>query len=329
MPQYSEDDINHAINAVSNGQSIRSASREWGVPMRTLQHRTHGTQRREAAFSHLQRLAPTQESHLAERIRIQASLGAPPTHQQVREFAQRILRAKGDSSPLGKNWTQNFIKRNPSIKIRRSRAIDSQRISGASTDVIRSWFRHLDIPEIKAINPCNRYNMDETGIQEGKGSNGLVLGSAEGTTLLKKQPGSRVWTSLIECVSATGDTLPPLVIFKGKTIQQQRFPLDLGPFATWKFTVTENGWTSDSTAIQWLQEIFIPSTQPSDPSEPRLLILDGHGSHETTDFMYLCYTHNIRLFFLPPHASHVLQPLDLPVFGPLKTAYQKELRYLD
>jgi hypothetical protein len=102
--------------------------------------------------------------------------------------------------------------------------------------------------------------MDESGILEGKGSNGLVLGSAEKTAIQKKQPGSRAWTSFIECISATGTALPPLVIFKGKSVQQQWFPLDLAIYASWKFTATENGWITDSTAVEWLEKVFIPLT---------------------------------------------------------------------
>ncbi|KAK1843654.1 transposase [Colletotrichum chrysophilum] len=44
--------------------------------------------------------------------------------------------------------------------------------------------------------------------------------------------------------------------------------------------------------------------------------------------MWLCYTNNIYLLFLPPHTSHVLQPLDQSVFSPVKAAYRKELGYL-
>ncbi|WP_461110078.1 hypothetical protein [Tessaracoccus terricola] len=148
--------------------------------------------------------------------------------------------------------------------------------------------------------------MDETGILEGRGSNGLVLGSTEARNLQKKQPGSRAWTTLVECISAIGSAVPPLVIYKGRSIQQQWFPLDLQPYANWRFHTTENGWTDNETAIYWLQEIFIPSTQPTDPSTARLLILDGHGSHESTEFMYLCYINKIHLLYLPPHTSHVL-----------------------
>ena len=41
--------------------------------------------------------------------------------------------------------------------------------------------------------------------------------------------------------------------------------------------------------------------------------------------MWLCFQNNIHLLFLPPHTSHVLQPLDLSIFGPLKKAYKKEV----
>ncbi|KAK6206190.1 transposase [Colletotrichum tabaci] len=328
MSQYTEDEVNQALEAISNGQSIRKAAQQYGVPRTTLQHRLQGTQTRASAFSDLQRLTVSQEAKLAEWVRIQHALGLPPTHQQVKLFAERILHTMGDTQPIGRGWMQAFIRRNPSVKVQRSRPIDSRRVNGASTEVIRDWFKHLAMPEIISIKPANRYNMDETGILEGQGSNGLVLGMSETKSVRKKQPGSRAWVSIIECISALGHRLHPLIIYKGMTVQQQWFPLDLGPYEGWQFTATENGWTTDATAVEWLQKVFIPQTVPQGKEEVRLLILDGHGSHTTTDFMWLCYINNIHLLFLPPHTSHVLQPLDQSVFGPLKAAYRKELGYL-
>jgi hypothetical protein len=34
--------------------------------------------------------------------------------------------------------------------------------------------------------------------------------------------------------------------------------------------------------------------------------------------------HNVVLFVLPPHTSHLTQPLDVGAFGPLKSMYSKE-----
>jgi len=107
-------------------------------------------------------------------------------------------------------------------------------------------------------------------------------------------------------------------------VQEQWFPKDLGQFEGWEFTATNNGWTTDGTAVEWLQKVFLPRTQPPTP-EPRLLILDGHGSHVTKEFMSLCLQNNVFLLYLPPHTSHVLQPLDLSVFSPLKHAYRQKI----
>jgi hypothetical protein len=99
---------------------------------------------------------------------------------------------------------------------------------------------------------------------EGQEVNGLVIRSVNRRFVQKKQPGSKAWTSFIECISATGATLSPLVMFKGKTVQQQWFPTTLDTFKGWQFTATENGWTSDDTAIEWLSRVSIPSTAPQD-----------------------------------------------------------------
>ena len=86
-------------------------------------------------------------------------------------------------------------------------------------DIIKPWFNKLEIPEIKAIKPENRWNMDEAGIMKGQGVNGLVIGSTNRRFVQRKQPGSKAQTSFIECISATGVALDPLVIFKGKSVQ--------------------------------------------------------------------------------------------------------------
>jgi hypothetical protein len=71
----------------------------------------------------------------------------------------------------------------------------------------------------------------------------------------------------------------------------------------------------------------LPSLQPN-TSTWRLLILDGHGSHTAIDFLWFCKQQQIYLSFLPGHASHVLQPLDLGVLAPLKSRYRSQIAAL-
>jgi 4-hydroxybenzoate polyprenyltransferase len=86
---------------------------------------------------------------------------------------------------------QAYLRRNPVSKTKRFRNIDSQRVNGATTSIIKSWFQLLLLPQIQAIKPEHRYNMDGSGIMEGFGANGLVVGSSEKRAIQKKQPGAR------------------------------------------------------------------------------------------------------------------------------------------
>jgi len=56
--------------------------------------------------------------------------------------------------------------------------------------------------------------------------------------------------------------------------------------------------------------------------------MDGHDSHNTIKFDAYCRDRSIITLCMPPHASHLLQPLDVGVFGPLKKAYGREIESL-
>ena len=92
MKSYCEEDVNLAIQAVHMGRSIRKAALEWGVPRATLQDRLNGTPTMQVAKSGSQRLSPVLKDHVTQWILIQAAVSLPPTHAQVWEFVQRILK---------------------------------------------------------------------------------------------------------------------------------------------------------------------------------------------------------------------------------------------
>ena len=79
----------------------------------------------------------------------------------------RVLAAKRDVKPLGKRWMAGFIRRNPILRTKRQFWIDSVRVNGAISEVIKPWFQKLEVPIVKAIKPENRWNMDKAGIMEG------------------------------------------------------------------------------------------------------------------------------------------------------------------
>jgi hypothetical protein len=70
---------------------------------------------------------------------------------------------------------------------------------------------------------------------------------------------------------------------------------------------------------------FLTHTKDRRVGRYQLLILDGHESHHSVDFDQLCKDSNIIALCMPPHLSHLLQPLDVGCFSPLKHAYGDQI----
>ena len=87
-------------------------------------------------------------------------------------------------------------------------------------------------------------------------------------------------------------------------------------------TLSENGWTSNSIGYEWIQH-FDRHTNARTVGTYRLLILDGHESHLSAQFQHYCIERKIITLYMPPHSSHILQPLDVSCFAPLKLSYRR------
>jgi len=60
------------------------------------------------------------------------------------------------------------------------------------------------------------------------------------------------------------------------------------------------------------------------PTRPLLLLLDGHSSHYQPSLLRKAAESGIIVFCLPPHTSHLSQPLDRTCFSPSKSAWHQE-----
>jgi hypothetical protein len=77
-----------------------------------------------------------------------------------------------------------------------------------------------------------------------------------------------------------------------------------------------------------MKRVFNPQTKARAKQRPRILICDGFGTHETLEILEFCLENRITLCQLPSHTSYKLQPCDVSVFSPLKTAYRNQVERL-
>ena len=309
-------------------ENISKAAAAHGVARQTLADRLKGWTSKKQAQNSQQALPPAAETALVEHIRHCAAGGFPLNPADVHVAAQGLAHgssAGSGTTKLGHDWLSGFLLRHPAIKSCWSRCLENACVRSTDSKGIWKWFnRLLEAVQEYRISPNLIFNMDETGFLFGQGGSQRVLVPAgDPASRFKAQPGNRESATVIECIGSGGQVLPPMIITRGKvhTVGEQRRMEDIP--ATWHFSKGPSGWTDNELATLWVDKVFDAITRPSSPSEWRLLIIDGHKSHVSTKFLEALWHRHIVPLCLPPHCTHVMQPLDVSVFGPLTAAYRR------
>ena len=141
--------------------------------------------------------------------------------------------------------------------------------------------------------------------------------------------GNQEFVTLMACICADGTSIPVSLIYKGESHDLQDSWVDqIEDSDEVFFAASANGWTCKSLGLQWLQKVFDPATKAKAGQSKCLLIVDGHSSHVNMEFINWADQNGIIIHILPSHTTHQLQPLDIGLFGPLSTAYSKQLSNL-
>jgi hypothetical protein len=327
------DPINAAIEAIESRESgasfsYRKVAKQFGVDRTTLSRRHRGASQSQTKYhEHRQLLNPQQEAELVIYIERCTERGLPPTREMVRNFASAV--AKWEASDA---WVSRFLHRHKDeLTVKWSAGLDRNRHQADSHKKYESYFEllHRKMREYN-IEPGNTYNMDEKGFFVGITTRTKrVFSKAVWLAKLRTaaiQDGNRAWITLLACVCGDGSSLPPALIYEGKAGLQSSWvdSIEAGKHEVF-VTNSTSGWTNNDIGLAWLEQLFERYTAAKARRQWRLLIVDGHGSHVTREFIDYCDTKKILLAVFPPHSTHTLQPLDVVMFSPLSKHYTQEL----
>jgi hypothetical protein len=214
--------ITEAIRMVGEGVLTIEAAKGMRIVPSTLSRRlreTNPTKPRHEAHQYRQRLSQEQEEFLEEWILHEELCGRAPTKACVRGFAECIIEAGGDTTPLGTTWINRFLNRHNNLRTKVGRVISADRFDAMNYNNCKTFYRyyyrvigHYDIP------PRDRSNMDEAGVQEGEQGGGTVIGHSGSYRARIKKSVVTSWVTFIECIRATGGKLITTFIFSGLTV---------------------------------------------------------------------------------------------------------------
>jgi hypothetical protein len=329
MDASKEAQIQLALQALKQDTtlSLRRAAAIYSVPRKTLSDRRAGQPSRADSIANSRSLTNNEERVIVEHILELVARGFPPRLAAVADMANS-LRAERNLGHVGVNWPSTFVKRQPELVVKFNRKYDYKRALCEDPGVIQGWFSLVANVKAKyGIQDDDTYNFDETGFMMGQISTGAVVTASERRGRPKQvQPGNREWTTVIKGINAKGWAIPPFIIFQGRIhlsswYKEEDLPQD------WVIGVSENGWTTNKLGLDWLKH-FNAHTKERTVGSHRLLVIDGHESHDSLDFQQYCKDNKIITVCMPAHSSHLLQPLDVGCFAPLKKAYGRQAENL-
>ena len=305
--------------------AIRAAARNFGVPESTLRDKLNGRKTLNATEGRPTVLTTEQEKMIACHCIYMASVGYGYAGWQVVNCANNMLGELGveRQTPLTRRWLYTFLKRHLRIRMAKPSKMEASRRHALNTDNLKAYFQKfeelcVESPWIQT-QPQRVWNVDETGVStQHSPPKVLCEKGSKVHSIISPQSHN---TTVIACGNAFGNRLPPYIIWKGARLSES---LVSGGLPGTKYTRSKNGWSTSETFLDFFVSHFLEHVTP-----PALLMYDGHATHITASVIEKAREAGVILFVLPPHTSHLLQPLDVGVFGPFKNKlYQAIHRFL-
>jgi hypothetical protein len=166
-------------------------------------------------------LSPSEEKGLEKYLKLMADFRNPVRIKCLPALAFSIARQRSTNKatkPPGKNWPQGFQKRHPVLKSRRVRAMAWERHENNIYDKITHWFKVItEVLQDPAILAENVYNMDETRVMLCMLGSIQVLVGKDDPRDYRGAGVKRTMVTAIECISANGRSLLPMIIWPATT----------------------------------------------------------------------------------------------------------------
>jgi hypothetical protein len=267
-------------------------------------------------------LTDSEEKALSNFIIGCASVGYAKSKKDILVIVKTILAAKDvDNAPeyVSNGWWDSFRRRHPEITLRHAEPLAYARAIANNEEIIHKYFDLLQ--ETLRDNglterPAQVFNCDETGMSFAPKPGKVAVGVGQKHPY-KVTSGDKSQLTVLACASASGNCIPPMVIFDRKTLKLE---MTHGEVPGTFYGLSQNGWIDSELFSEWFKNHFLAHAPAV---RPLLLLLDGHSSHYQPEFIRLAAAEDVVVFCLPPHSTHLLQPLDNGVFGSLKSNWSQ------
>ncbi|CAK1594188.1 unnamed protein product [Parnassius mnemosyne] len=319
---YTQADLKKCLDAIqSKVLTQRAAAELFNIPRSTLKNkltRKHPNKPGKPTIF-------TEEEEKAFEAHITAlwEYGFPLTAFDLKMIIKNYLESQGRVVKIfknnipGKDWLASFLSRHQSLSRRLANNIKRVRAQ-VSEDVISNFIENID-KELESVPPENIFNYDESNLCDDPGKKTILCrrGTKYPETIVNA---TKVNFTVMFCGNAAGETIPPFIVYKSDHLWSTW--TENGPEGA-RYNRTKSGWMDSATFEDWFLNHLMPVLKKKNGR--KVVIGDNLASHINKTVLNECEKHNVSFICLPPNATHILQPLDVAYFRPLKCKWRQVL----
>ncbi|XP_053408066.1 LOW QUALITY PROTEIN: uncharacterized protein LOC128559734 [Mercenaria mercenaria] len=314
--------------------SLRKAAKDMNISYSFLQRRaslSSGAVDIESKNGRKPVFTNAEEEKMAHYLSEMAARGMGLRTTEFLNFVGNIIIKEKRPNPFtdntpGYKWYRGFMERNKhTVEKRTETPLESSRAK-VTPYVIDEWFHkyRMFISDNELLDKPERiYNADETGFTMGSKS-GKVIGPSKsvhaGPVPHVSGGKSKERVTVMYCANAAGTVIPPYFVFaKPKPVSYDHLA---GTAKGSDAAYTDKGWMDVPTFKKFIGHL----DKYGEKERPIVLLIDSVGSHVNIECFSEAKEHGIEIYRLVKNATHIMQPLDVGVYGPLKSAWYKHLR---
>ncbi|XP_030066606.1 pogo transposable element with KRAB domain [Microcaecilia unicolor] len=231
--------------------------------------------------------------------------------------AKRLATEKGVEDFTGSpSWCHRFMKRCGLAMRTKSRIAQKMPIEYESMIVSFHKFV-LDARKKNGFEISQIGNMDEVPLTFDVPSNKTVDVKGAKTITVKTSGHEKTHYTVVLSCCADGTKLPPMLIFKRKTMLKEAIPRGV------IVHVHDKGWMDENGMKIWIEKVW--SKRPGGLlKKPALLVLDQFRAHITEATKKRFKEEKTHLAIIPGGLTSQLQPLDVSINKPFKVLMREE-----
>ncbi|MEW8548669.1 MAG: hypothetical protein AB2693_34645 [Candidatus Thiodiazotropha sp.] len=296
----------------------RVAAREFKVPKSTVSDWTKIEFQKDSRTKkgHLHRpgrpvsYGTTTDVKLAEWVLEQRDQQLPVSIDDICNQARVLV--DSENFAASRNWADHFMKRHDLVL--RAKTSVAQRLPADLEKKIEAFLQYVKQKrEEDEFEDQFIINMDETPMYFDLLPGKTVDVKGRKSIRIRTTGSEKRHLTVVLAVSAAGDVLPPMIIFKGKR------PVSLNVPKGWIVCVQEKAWMDETLMIRWVKEILFPHTK----KERCLLVMDSFRAHLTEDVKKTLRKGNTVTAIIPGGCTSKVQPLDVSLNKPFKVDLRK------